>query len=83
MERAASIRQQLIKAINELPADALPELADFIEYLRVKMNPSKSPPEAEIQPDSGSAFLLSIAELGAADEVDPVHGWGFSQDKPQ
>lgn len=97
MGTAASIRQQLIKAINELPADALPELANFIEYLRVKINRPGLPPEGETQADSGSAFLLSIAELGVADEdnlserdeeilageIDPIRGWGLSQDKPQ
>ena len=97
MDTLISIRQQLTKAINELPAEVLPELANFIEYLRFKVNPPEPSSQAEMQEDSGSTFLLSIAGLGTSDEddlserdeeilateIDPVRGWGLKQDNPQ
>ena len=97
MDTAISTRQQLTKAINELPTEVLPELVTFIEYLRFKVTPPIRSPEAEAQESSGSAFLLSIADLGAseeddlserdeevlANEIDPIRGWGLKQDNPQ
>ncbi len=90
-------RQQLTKAINELPVEVLPELATFIDYLRFKVTPPLPSPEVETPENSGSAFLLSIANLGAAseddiserdeeilaNEIDPIRGWGLKQDNPQ
>jgi len=61
--------QQLTQAIGELPIEILPELANFIEYLRFKVNfPHEHVTKA--QNKSGSAFLLGIAGLGASDEDD-------------
>ena len=97
MNTNISVRQQLTKAIDELPAEVLPELVNFIEYLRFKINPPVSLSEPDTQTTSGSAFLFSIAELGASDEddlserdeeilvneIDPIRGWGLKQDDLQ
>ena len=64
MDRVTPIRQKLIKAIDELPAEALPELDNFIEYLRFKASPSTPLEETKAPASSGSSFLLSIADLG-------------------
>ncbi len=82
-------RQQLIEAINKLPSDVLPELANFLTYLQFKV---KTPSQDE-QVKSGSEFLLSIAGLGEgearlaerdeeilAEEIDPIRGWGFENE---
>jgi hypothetical protein len=96
MDTAILIRQQLTKAINELPVEVLPELATFIDYLRFKVTSPIPSPEPETLESSGSAFLLSIANLGAADEddiserdeeiltneIDPIRGWSLKQDNP-
>ncbi|MFN8492013.1 MAG: hypothetical protein U0350_30710 [Caldilineaceae bacterium] len=81
------MREQLIQAVDELPTEALPELAIFLGYLRFKISsmPLKSDSS---QLATGSAFLLAIAGIGAskenniaerdeqilAAEVDPVRG---------
>ena len=70
MDTVVFTRQQLRKAIDELPVEALPELATFIDYLRFKVTPPRPSTEAETPQGSGSAFLLSIAGLGAAAEDD-------------
>ena len=57
-------RSQLIKAINKLPVDVLPELADYLAYLQFKIK-SVAKPEKTKQK---SSFLLSIAGLGEAEE---------------
>ena len=81
--------QQIIKAIENLPSEALPELANFLEYLHYKNARTTSSLETKVEANSGSPFLLSIAGLGAcvednlserdeqilADEIDPVRGW--------
>jgi hypothetical protein len=82
-------RQKVVEAIDELPADALVELSNFIEYLRYKSSFSVAPPQTQQKPSSNSAFLQAIAGLGdsgvgdisqrdeeiLAAEVDPVYGW--------
>ena len=97
MDKAIFTRQQLRKAINELPIEVLPELASFIDYLRFKGATSVKAANADTPEDSGSAFLLSIASIGAADEddiserdeeilakeIDPIRGWGLKQDNPR
>ena len=97
MDAAILTRQQLTKAIDELPVEVLPELATFIDYLRFKATAPRPSPEAESPEHPGSAFLLSIADLGATDdddiserdeeilarEIDPIRGWGLKQDNPQ
>ena len=97
MDKAIITRQQLRKAINELPIEVLPELAIFIDYLRFKITGYVPIEDAETPENSGSAFLLSIANLGAADEddiserdeeilaneIDPIRGWGLKQDIPR
>ncbi len=57
---------ELIRTIKGLPEEALPELANFIDFLQFKMNLPKT---AEKR-NKSSAFLLSIAGLGASDEDD-------------
>jgi len=60
--------QQLNDAIAELPIEILPELANFIEYLRFKI---KAPQVDKIvETPSSSGFLLAITGLGASDEDD-------------
>jgi hypothetical protein len=84
-------RQQLMELIEELPVESLPELANFLEYLRFKAHDSRSMTSYSTQSFSGSTFLLAIAGLGASDEVDlaerdeeilaneidSVRGWGL------
>ncbi len=83
--------QQLNHAIAELPLEALPELASFIEYLRFK---AKFSSKDQVGSDNGAAFLLSIAGLGSSDEddvsehdeeilaneIDPIRGWSLKRD---
>ena len=97
MDAPTLTRQQLTDAINELPVEVLPELAIFIDYLRFKGTSPTPSPEADPSESSGSAFLLSIAGLGAseeddiserdeeilANEIDPIRGWGLKQDNPE
>lgn len=97
METITPIRKKLIKAVNDLPIEALPELANFLEYLRYKVSPAVSVEETQAQATSGSAFLISIAGLGAseeddiserdeeilANEIDSIRGWGLKQDNSQ
>lgn len=97
MDTVIDTRQQLTKTINELPAEFLPELVNFIEYLRFKINPSAASLKPIMPESSGSSFLLSIAGIGASDEddiserdeeilaneIDPIRGWSLKQDNPQ
>jgi hypothetical protein len=97
MEPMIPLRQKLIEEINELPAEVLPELVNFVEYLRFKVNPPLPLEETEMQTSSGSSFLLSIADLGAseeddiserdeeilASEIDPIRGWSLKPDNSQ
>ena len=78
-------RQKVVEAIDELPADALVELSNFIEYLRYKSSVGLRKEKLS----SNSGFLEAIAGLGdsgvgdisqrdeeiLAAEVDPVYGW--------
>lgn len=77
--------------ITQLPASALPELLNFVEYLQLKTD-DRFPLPPSSQP--GSNFLLSIAGIGTseeddlserdeeilAQEVDPIRGWGLKTD---
>ncbi len=97
MDTVIDTRRQLVEIINELPTELLPELVNFVEYLRFKINPSALSMEPIMPEISGSAFLLSIAGLGACDEddiserdeeilaneIDPIRGWSLKQDNPQ
>lgn len=60
-------REQLSQAIDELPSEALPELANFIEYLRFKVNSFQD--SVKTEPKS-NGFLMSIAGLGESEETD-------------
>lgn len=84
MHTLVSTRQQLVATINKLPAEALPELANFLAYLQFK---TASKLRAE-PPGTGSSFLLAIAGIGAGEEtlserdeeilareIDPIRGW--------
>lgn len=84
-------RQQLHYAIDDLPTEVLPELTSFLEYLRFKTGLTPLGTEQSEQPAIGSAFLLSIAGIGAstetdlserdeeilANEIDPQRGWSL------
>ena len=83
-------RQQLSQAIDELPSEVLPELANFIEYLRFKATTSSINNEQE-----GGNFLMAISGLGESDEtdlserdeeilaqeIDPIRGFSHQRDK--
>lgn len=60
-------REYLSQAIDELPSEALPELANFIEYLRFKLNYPQ--PSMKAEPETNN-FLMSIAGLGESEETD-------------
>lgn len=57
MNLQTSARQHLIEAINTFPAEAIEELASFVNYLCYK---STQQPETK-----GNTFLMAIARLGA------------------
>ena len=93
MNSSAIARQQLIEVINRLPSEVLPELANYLDYLKFKTT-SSSVPKSETT--SGNSFLLSIAGLGEAEEnlsecdedilqqeIDPIRGWGFDREEKQ
>ncbi|MFB2936968.1 DUF2281 domain-containing protein [Aerosakkonemataceae cyanobacterium BLCC-F154] len=67
MNSATPTRQQLSQAIEELPSEVLPELANFIEYLQFKV--SSTPALKKDEPEE-SNFLMSIAGLGESEETD-------------
>jgi len=60
-------RQQLSEAIAELPLEALPELANFIQYLQFKA--SATPTLKKDEPEENN-FLMKITGLGESDETD-------------
>jgi hypothetical protein len=70
-----------------LPAEVLPELANYLTYLQFKVERSSQSDQ------SGAGFLLSIAGIGEAEEdlseqdeeilageIDPIRGWGFENE---
>lgn len=98
MITAIQHKEKLFKEINELPIEAIPELLNFVEYLRFKVKPSSQPlEESPDQSNPSSSFLLSIAELGfteeddiserdeelLANEIDSIRGWGLGQNNSQ
>ena len=78
-------RQKLIEAVNNLPDEALVELASFIDYLCYKTCQQREPD------NNATSFLLSVAGLGNSgeqdiseqdeeilrNEIDPVYGWNL------
>lgn len=58
-------QNKLIRAIRGLPKEALPELANFVDFLQFKMNLPKT-----VEKRKPSEFLLSIADLGTSEEND-------------
>jgi hypothetical protein len=94
MDTLTPEHQQIVQAIQHLPTEVLPELANFIEYLRYKITRSASS-EKNLEAPSGSTFLLSIAGLGAsveddlserdeeilASEINSIHGWSLKSDQ--
>jgi hypothetical protein len=97
MEKQTLTREQLNKVINELPAEVLPDVAYFLEYLQTRISLSSPLPVAEVQTRTASEFLLAIAGLGSAEEtdlserdeeilaneIDPIRGWGLSRNSPE
>ena len=91
MDTLIPSHQQLAQAINELPAEILPELANFIDYLRFKLNFHNQVSQINTPTNASSAFLLAIAGIGASDEedvserdeeilaaeIDPIRGWSL------
>jgi hypothetical protein len=86
MNTSAPTRRQLIATIKKLPAETLPELANFLTYLQFK---SASPPRSEAT-GTETRFLLAIAGIGSGEEdlserdeeiltqeIDPIRGWSF------
>ena len=87
MDSLAQNRSQLVEAVNALPQNLLPELADFLSYLEFK----SAKAVAQHPSKSGSDFLLSIAALGEAvpdlaeraeeilaDKIDPIRGFSLT-----
>jgi hypothetical protein len=70
MDALTANRQQIIKAIDNLPIEVLPELANFVESLHYKANRRTSVSERTVGENSGSAFLLSIPGIGTSAEND-------------
>jgi hypothetical protein len=70
MDALTANRQQIVKAIENLPIEVLPELANFVEYLHYKANRRTSVSERTVEENSGSAFLLSIVGIGTSAEND-------------
>jgi hypothetical protein len=93
MDTLTPEQEQIVEAIQQLPTEALPELANFIEYLRYKITCSADS-ENKLDARSKSTFLLSIAGLGAsveddlserdeeilASEINSIHGWSLKPD---
>lgn len=85
MDRNTTKRQQLLEAVNDLPEEALVELASFLDYLRYKSTQQK-----EVSNNSAN-FLVTVAGLGDSgqqdiserdeeilrNEIDPVYGWNL------
>ena len=67
MNSVIHTRQQLSQAIETLPSEVLPELANFIEYLQFKV--SSTPAFKKDEPEE-SNFLISIVGLGESEETD-------------
>lgn len=67
MNSATPTRKQLSEAIEELPLEVLPELANFIEYLQFKVS---STPALKKDESEKSNFLMRIAGLGESEETD-------------
>ena len=67
MNSVSLTHEQLSQAINELPLAALPELADFIESLRLQFNLTSAAINNE--PEE-SNFLLSISGIGESSKPD-------------
>ena len=89
MNSTTTERQKLIEAVNNLPDEALIELANFLDYLSYK---TKQPKEN----NNNTGFLLGVAGLGNSgekniserdekilrNEIDPVYGWNLKQSDP-
>jgi hypothetical protein len=84
-------RQKLIDVVSTLPDEILPELSDFLDYLRYKSIQQK---EASNNPAN---FLASIAGIGSSSqqdiaerdeeilrsEISPIYGWNLKQSDAQ
>ena len=78
-------RQKLIEVVNNLPEEALFELASFLDYLRYKTRQQREPD------NNATSFLLAVAGLGNSgqqdiseqdeeilhNEIDSVYGWNI------
>ncbi len=58
-------RQEIAQFINEIQDDLLPELANFLEYLRFKNEQL-----TRDKPATENNFLIMIAGLGESEETD-------------
>src|SRR5687768_2350393 len=97
MERLEPTPEHLSEAIRELPAEALPDLAHYIEYLIYRTAQNISLSAAPKQRKTGVEFLLAITGLGSseetdlserveevlANEIDPIRGWTLHPNKSQ
>lgn len=67
-------RQELRRAIDELPAEVIPKLSSFLEYLRFKTGLSPLDELTRNTPDEAAndsaAFLLSLVGIGTSHEID-------------
>jgi hypothetical protein len=96
------LKEKVLKEVAQFPENKLRELYDVIHHLRLGIEAASSPEEHHdvsyqecpmSSKASGSAFLLSIAGIGAAEEdlserdeeiltqeIDPIRGWGLKRD---
>lgn len=87
MNSTTSERQKLLETVNNLPDEALCELAGFLDYLRYK---TQQPKENN---NNTTSFLLTVSGLGNSgeqniserdeeilrNEIDSMHGWNIKQ----
>ena len=97
MDTLISLRQQLTQTIDELPTEVLPELVNFVEYLRFKVNFPPQIQQTKPQKTADLPFLQAIAGIGSSDEDDiserdeeilaneihPIYGWSLKRDNSQ
>lgn len=69
MDKSTVERQQVLEAVNNLPEEALLELANFLDYLRYKLVQCR---EANNQPAS---FLVAVTGLGDSGQQEQVSRW--------
>jgi hypothetical protein len=98
------LKEKVLEEVARFPEEKLRELYDVIHHLRLGIEADSSPEKHHdasnqecptLSKASSSAFLLSIAGIGTAEEdlserdeeilsqeIDPIRGWGLKRDTP-